>query len=217
MSRNKVMGSFEDTFERGRTDLSNVAKQTVKDFTNSAKGQITGSAQQNSSQASTDPHSSASQAQVSSYPPMDIKDGGTNESSSSSQNQQSQPMSDQDRVDFLRDLYGKNDDKAKNAKKSQKGSGSVKQALGVSEKDPNASLSPEEKAKLETLRMQLHGKYYQDLINRPKPKEEPVTEKLEREDQEAKFEDLEKQKKKPAPLPSTMKQGTGESVVGVSG
>ncbi len=68
------------------------------------------------------------------------------------------------------------------------------------------------------MRNTLHQEYYQTLTNPAKPAEENVTEKLEREEQEKQLADLKVQNKKPAPLVNpTMKQGTAESVVGVSG
>lgn len=77
--------------------------------------------------------------------------------------------------------------------------------------------TPEEEAKIEALRGQLHGEYYQKLTKPQQQAEETVVDKLEREDQEKKFEDFETNKEKPPPLPATTKQGTGENVVGVSG
>ena len=41
---------------------------------------------------------------------------------------------------------------------------------------------------MQAVRNQLHSDYYQNLINRAKAEDEPVTEKLEREEQIAKFE-----------------------------
>lgn len=81
----------------------------------------------------------------------------------------------------------------------------------------NDKKTPEEEAKIEALRGQLHGEYYQKLTRPQQQEEETVVDKLEREDQEKKLADLEESKKKPPPLPATTKQGTGENVVGVSG
>jgi hypothetical protein len=77
--------------------------------------------------------------------------------------------------------------------------------------------TPEEMAKMQALRNQLHGEYYQQLTKPQQQEEETVVDKLEREDQEKKMSDLETDKEKPPPLPATTKQGTGENVVGVSG
>lgn len=81
----------------------------------------------------------------------------------------------------------------------------------------NDKKTPEEEAKMEALRGQLHGEYYRKLTKPQQQEEESVVDKLEREDQEEKMADLETDKEKPPPLPATTKQGTGENVVGVSG
>lgn len=200
MSRSRMIGGFEDAVERGQSVIKKSAKQSANDFATSVKGQVTGN------QTTT---------------PSDSAGNGTNEQAASDQNQQQNPqMTDADRVEFLKNLYGKSDhgSKTKNDKsKPDNNSGSVKQALGIPQKDPNEGKTSEEIAKIQALRNQLHSDYYQNTFNKPKPKEETVTEKIEREEQMKQFEDLEKEKKKPAPLPATVKQGTGESVVGISG
>ena len=198
VNRNRLVGGFEDTFERGQSSIKKSTKNSVNDFAKSTKNQIMG----NSSQT----------------PPADQ---GTNESGDSGQSSDQPQMTDEERVEFLKDLYGKNnnsnDNSNDNQKKAQKGTGDVTQALGVPQKDPNEGKTPEEIVKLEALRKQLHGDYYQDLLNKSKQKEEPVAEKLEREEEEKKMSELEEEKKKPSELPKTVKQGTAESVVGASG
>lgn len=165
-----INSGFGEVLERGQTTVKKAAKQTVSDFAQAVKGQITGN--QN--------------------------DQGTNEQANAAQNQQK--MSDEEAKKFLGDLYGKSD-----------------QSSNSNQKIPPGK-TPEEIAKIEILRKQLHGRYYDELINPKKPEpEEAVVEKIEREDQEEKMELWEKDKKKPPPLPATVKQGTGESVVGVSG
>lgn len=207
MSRNRVVGGFEDTFESAQSSVATAVKQTAKDFTATTKGQITGG-------------STASTPQANGHQPSHGgNDHGTNESAAAGQHQNdpaASQKSDQERIDFLRDLYGKSDHGAK-AQNPEHKSVSVKDALGVPESDPNKNLSPEEKMKLEALRAKIHNeKYYQPLINRPQQKDEPVTEKLEREDRMEAIEEQKKQEKKPGPL-QMVKQGTAESVVGVSG
>lgn len=211
MNGKGVIGGFEDSFEKGTGAVASVVKQTVKDFTSTTKGQITGSA----GQSSIGPGSQAANH-------MGSSDHGTNEhSTSSSQHNTNQSQkSDQERVDFLRDLYGKKDSAKQNNDGSSNNSNTsktnlVKEALGMST-DPNHGKTPEEIAKLAALRNQLHQRYYQELTT-PKQKEISVTEKLEREEQMEQLEAFEKDKKKPNPLPATVRQGTGESVVGVSG
>lgn len=65
-------------------------------------------------------------------------------------------------------------------------------------------------------RNELHSLYYQKLTN-PVKQEERAVEKLEREEKEKKFEDLQERSRKPQGLPQNVKQGTGEKVVGISG
>ena len=198
MSNNRIIGGFEDTFEKGKSTISDTTKKTASDFASTTKSQLTGSTNSSNLQS----------------------DNGSNEQLAQSPTQNQPQMSDQDRVEFLRNLYGKSSDdksKTKDLGNNQKQNATVAQVLGSPQKDPNEGKTPEEIAKIEALRRQLHSDYYQSLVNRPKLAEEPVAEKLEREKQEEKFEELEKQKKKPSPLPVTVKQGTAESVVGVSG
>jgi hypothetical protein len=207
MSRNRVIGSFEDAIEQGQQAVKSGVKQGVTDFAQSAKGQITGS------QSSPSQGSHQTQAAPS--------DQGSNEHGASNPSAQQQSQkTDEERVEFLKDLYGKNDHSSgsKTDKSDpKKGSGSVAQAVGVPQKDPNEGKTPEEAAKLQALRIQLHQNYYQNLVNRPKSKDEPVTEKLEREEREAKMAEFQTQKEKPPPINPTVKQGTGENVVGASG
>lgn len=77
----------------------------------------------------------------------------------------------------------------------------------------------EDKKKHEELRQKLHGEYYQQLVNPPKPKEPHAQEKLEQEKQEelVKLEEEEKGKPKPLPIVATKGMGTGEKHRGVSG
>jgi len=216
------IGSFEDVVEKGQSTVRNAAKSTkqgTQNFAKTAAGQITGGQSQTPQ-----------------------NDQGTNETSSTAAQQQ---MSNDDAQKFLQGLYGKsNQTQSPNAQNSQKpppptpqetiktalgipqssadenspqtASVTVKNALGIPE--TNNQKTPEELAKIEALRQQLHGQYYQELVNPQKPPEENVTQKIEREDQEEKLADLEETKKKPPPLVNpSMKQGTAESVVGVSG
>lgn len=184
---------FGEILERGQTTVRNVAKgakQGAKAFAKTAAGQVAGGQTPNQNQ-------------------------GTNEAANSPQQQ----MSDDDAKQFLKDLYGKSDKKSTSSppQNQNQNQNAVKTALGMSQKNPNEGKTAEELAKIEQLRNQLHGQYYEELTNPKKPQEEAVTEKLEREEQEEKVELFEKNKKKPPPLPATVKRGTGESVVGVSG
>lgn len=199
-NRNRVIGSFEDVVERGQTTVKNSSKNTVKDFANSTKNQVTGGGRNQNQQSPADQ--------------------GTSEAGGG-QNQNQQQMTDKEREEFLSKLYGSSDNQKNNSgssKDPKKGSGPAAQALGVSLDDPNKDKSPEDIAKLESLRKQLHSGYYQNLVNRPKPKEEPVAEKLEREEKEEKMAELQDENKKPKKvLPPGTKQGTGEMQPGAMG
>lgn len=200
-NRNRMIGGFEDAFERGQVAMNNTAKQTASDFANSTKSQIVGTGKK---QVSND-HGA-------------IESNDTGSSGSAGQQQ----MTDAERVDFLSDLYGKNNSNNKpkssgvtDPGKSQKGTGDVSQALGIPQKDPYEGKTPEEIAQIKALENRLHSEYYQNLVNRPKPKEEPVSEKLEREEEEQKMAELEQDNKKlKGPInPQMVKQGTGERIL----
>ncbi len=185
-------GMIGEMLETGQSSVKKASKQTVSDFAGSVKGQIAGS------QASTSQN-----------------DQGTNEAVAA----QRQQMSDDQAKQFLKDLYGPTKPKTPSTKSvsdATKVANPVSNALGIPDIN-NQEKSPEELAKITALRNQLHSNYYQNLLNAAKAKDEPVTQKLEREEQEAEFEEIEKQNKKPAPVNPTVKQGTAESVVGVSG
>lgn len=229
------IGSFEDMVEKGQGVAQNIKKSAVQGVQNFANTTVSQANGQNTA----------------------LSDQGVNETASG-QNQ----MTDDQRQQFLRDLYGAKPKPAQAAVQGpQKPKVTVKTALGLADSSrqkvptpaetiktamgltssqknedpvptkaetiktamgipdliPSKEKSPEEEAKLEVVRRQLHGQYYQDLTNPKKAPEETVAEKLEREDQEEKMAEIETKKDKPPELPSTVKQGTGESVVGVSG
>ena len=197
---NNIIGSFEDTIEKGAQAASSAVQKQAAGFVKTAVGQVTGGQTTNSNSNS---------------------DQGTNENNNTVQAQKPQ-MSDDQAKQFLRDLYGPTKPASSDQQKTTQGSSTpsqnpVAQAIGLTPTDPNKGKTPEEVAQMQSLRNQLHADYYQNLVNRPKAEPEHVTEKLEREEQQAQFEEIEKDKKKPQALPQTVKQGTGESVVGVSG
>jgi len=195
-----IIGGFEDIGEAAHEAGGAVASQVKKQAVNTAKAtvsQITGG------------QSSPSDPQT-----------GTNEQNSAKQSQQ---MSDDQAKQFLQDLYGpskpQGQDKSSSANQANSQNAvqaAVSQVTGNAPQDPNAGKTPEEIAQMATLRKQLHADYYQSLTQ-PKQQEERAADKMDREEKEEKMADLEEEKKKPAPLPATVKQGTGESVVGVSG
>lgn len=191
-----VIGSFEETIEQGAHAVSDTAKKQVTSFAKTVAGQIVGN------QSSTPQN-----------------DQGTNEVATAQQKQ----MSDDQAKQFLKDLYGPTKPQGGDVKSSQNKSAKqapnqslIQQAAGITPRDPNEGKKPEEIAHMQSLRNTLHQEYYQNLTNPQKPEEESVTEKLEQEEQVKQFEEIEKQKKKPDPL-ATVKKGTGENMVGVSG
>ncbi len=82
--------------------------------------------------------------------------------------------------------------------------------------------SPEIEAKLaatrKKLQMELHKEnYYDPTFNPPKPREEPVADKLEREKQQEMMELQKKEESKPAPMALNQAQRTTEMNRGASG
>ncbi len=200
----QILGGFEDigeaAHELGQAAVSQTKKQ-AQNAANTATSQITGNP------IAQNPNGPKTQS-------------GTNEQSSPS----SQQMSDDQAKQFLKDLYGPSgpQDKLPPASTSNQAATApqpqsvVAQAIGLPQENPNKGKTPEEVAKMESLRRQLHADYYASLT-RPVPPEEHVTEKLEREEQEEQMAALEEDKEKPQDLPQGVKQGTGEMVPGVSG
>lgn len=185
-------GMIGEILETGQSTVKNVAKsatQGAQSFVNTATGQITGSQ----------------------------SDQGTNEQANAVKQNQKK-MSDDNAKQFLKDLYGKTDKKddadpgIKALQGGQQDSQNIAE-IGLGLTPSMVQKTPEEQLEIEALRRQLHSDYYQNLVNRPKQKEESVTEKIEREDEMAKFEEFQKQKEKPDPL-ANVKKGTGESMVG---
>ena len=196
-NRNNVIGGFEDAIEKGHSGIKSSVTKTAGNFANTTKNQIIAGSNNSSQQGA-----------------------GTNEAGNSPSDPSQSQMTDEQRVEFLSNLYGgsNSNESSKNdindEKKQQKGAGEVKQALGIPIKDPYEGKSPEDIAKIKALEKKLHSEYLQDLINRARPKEEPVTEKLEREEEEKKMAELVEESKKPsAPInPQVTRQGTGERV-----
>ena len=194
-------GMIGEMLERGQSTVKNAtksAKQGAQNFARTGLGQVTGLQ----------------------TPAPQQSDQGTNEqANAAAQNQQK--MSDEEAKKFLQDLYGSPDKKSDPDKSKTQGTQNpqnpIAQAVGATPKNPNKGKSPEELAKIEALRQQLHGDYYQTLVNPQKPQEEPVTEKLEREGQEEKMTELETEKKKPPPIAVQKVQQSAEKFRGVSG
>lgn len=201
MNKNPVIGGFEDVIETAQSTVTSAAKQAAKDFTNSATSQLTGSTPQSGGQ-------------------------GTNEQANAAKQQ----MSDDAAKQFLKDLYGptKKAEPQKPAgahpvtdalgipQSEKNASHPVTEALGLPQADPNAGKTPEEIANLQKQRSALHQEYYENLVNHPKPAEQPVAEKLEQEKKMEELKEAEKKEKMPGPL-QNVKTGTGERAIGVSG
>ena len=111
----------------------------------------------------------------------------------------SQWESDEERVKFLRDLYGS----------SEKNS---------SEEEKLADKSPEEQKKLLELRNQLHKQnYYDPTFNPPQKQEERPAEKVENE-KKVEMQDLQqKNAEKPPPLAVVREQNKTEMFRGAAG
>lgn len=135
----------------------------------------------------------------------------------SSEPKQKQWQSNEERIKFLKDLYGKSDPSAS--------SGQVKkddlqqpQSKKPSEfQEQIADKTPEEQKKLIELRQQLHKDYYDKLVNPPKQQEERPAEKVENE-KKLEMQDLqEKDAKKPPPLAVQREQNKAEMFRGAAG
>ncbi len=111
-------------------------------------------------------------------------------------------LQNKDTEDFVKELY--------------KESSSTELPKEGLQKEANVK-TLEEKQKIAQLRNQLHGKYYQELVNRPKQQEERPLEKVEREKQEEGWELKEKEAKKPQPLAVTQAANKTEKFPGASG
>ena len=105
--------------------------------------------------------------------------------------------SQDEKKDFVKDLYG--------------------DAPSISQEEIQRK-ELEDKQKVEVLSQRLHGEYYQRLVSPPKAKEDRPAEKVEREQQEEKWELEKKEAKKPKlPRSAMIQQGTAELHKAVSG
>ncbi len=221
-------GMIGEMLERGQStvrDSAKAAKQGAQSFVQTGLGQVTGSqtpAPQQSSQGTNEQANAAAQNQQKMSDDdakkylQDLYGVKNNNQKTQTANSASPQMPQGPKpVNNVKTALGISEPTPEKTNPTQSKS-AVATALGVSQADPNAGKTPEEIAKIEALRNQLHGDYYQTLVNPQKSQDEPVTEKLEREEKEEKFEELEKKKKKPDPLVN-LNQGTGEAGVGVSG
>ena len=131
-------------------------------------------------------------------------------------------QTDEDRIAFLKSLYGPSDDLGSKdsslapVKKAQQ----PNQAQIIKDEDFEkqiADKTPEEQQKLRALRKQLHDQYYQQLVNPPKQQEERPAEKVEKE-KKIEMADLQKkQEEKPPPLAVVREQNKAEMFRGAAG
>lgn len=111
--------------------------------------------------------------------------------------------------DFVKDLYG--------AKKPGSTTPHSNPKTPVDPAKTQTAKTPEEAAKLESLRRELHSDYYQKLTHPQRSEELRPAEKIEEEKKKEMIELSEKEAKKPAPLAVTRAQNKAEQFRGVSG
>lgn len=120
------------------------------------------------------------------------------------------PAGDVNTEDVVKGLYEKSQPQNSQTKPAQ--------SLPTSGKNPSdLGKTPEELANLEVIRKELHAAYYQSLTNPPKPEEESVTEKIEREKQEEMVDLQQKKMEKPPELTIQRQAQRVEKFPGASG
>ena len=146
---------------------------------------------------------------------------------SSSEPKQGQWQSDEERIKFLQDLYGKTDQGKQNPseEKSKTKQTSANPLVKSEEsKQPSefqeqiADKSPEEQKELIELRNQLHKEvYYDPLVNPVKKQEERPAEKVENEKKQEMMDLQKKEDKKPQPIAVVREQNKAEMFRGAAG
>ena len=137
--------------------------------------------------------------------------GGSKPTEQKPQEQKQEWKSDEERVKFLRDLYGPSQNKTQEqAKKPENKQSTTANPLITTEKKPSEfeeqikDKSPEEQKKLMELRNQLHKENYYDPTFNPKNPpaggEERPAEKVENEKKQETVDLQKKEEKKPPPL-----------------
>ena len=148
----------------------------------------------------------------------------TNISQSDTSGEQKQWQSDEERIKFLKDLYGKSDMSKDGASDSKKNlnqnplvsSGQSKKLTEFQEQIKDKS--PEEQKKLIELRNQLHREvYYDPTFNPVKKQEERPAEKVEQEKKKEMQDLQQKEAKKPPPLAVVREQNKAEMFRGAAG
>jgi len=168
--------------------------------------------------------------------------GGVKPTEQKPEAQKSDWKSDEERVKFLRDLYGSSQPSREASTSANasgdKTAGKAKQPADQNSANPLTSTvenkkptefeeqiadkSPEEQKKLMELRSQLHKEnYYDPTFNQPKNppagKEERPAEKVEKEKQMEDLELEQKEKNKPPPLAVVRERNKAEQFRGASG
>ncbi len=124
----------------------------------------------------------------------------------------SQWQSDEERMKFLRDLYGSSE-KTISSESSGEPVSSVKSSA-----DAKAMADKEEQKNLLELRQQLHKEnYYDQTFNPVEKQEERPAEKVENEKKQEMQDLQQKDAKKPPPLAVTREQNKAEQFRGASG
>jgi hypothetical protein len=155
------------------------------------------------------------------------KDQAAASAQGSSEPKQGQWQSDEERIKFLQDLYGKTDQEKQNPseEKSKTKQTSANPLVKSEEnKQPSefqeqiADKSPEEQKELIELRNQLHKEvYYDPLINPVKKQEERPAEKVENEKKQEMMDLQKKEEKKPQPIAVVREQNKAEMFRGAAG
>jgi hypothetical protein len=136
-------------------------------------------------------------------------------------NESKQWQSNEERIKFLKDLYGKSDPSADSGQ-VKKDDLQASQSKKPSEfQEQIAKKSPEEQKKLIELRDQLHKENYYDPTfnpkNRPAGGEERPAEKVENEKKQEMIDLQKKEEKKPPPLAVVREQNKAEMFRGAAG
>ena len=175
------IGSFEDIGEKGQSAVRSTAKstkQSAQNFAKAAATQITGSQSgvPQNDQGTNEVSSTAAQQQMSDADAKKfLQDlyGVNNKSTSQSTNQNStnspsqKPMAPTPKQ-TIKTALGIPESAAAPQETPSPAKQTITNAMGIPEIAMNQK-TPEELAKIEALRQQLHGKYYQDLSNPQKP------------------------------------------------
>ncbi|MDO8583391.1 MAG: hypothetical protein Q7R51_02580 [bacterium] len=126
--------------------------------------------------------------------------------------------SDDERIKFLKDLYGSRDMSKDGAEEKNPTTGSGQAKKPTEFEEQIADKTPEEQKELAQLRQQLHKQvYYDPTFNPVKQQEERPAEKVENEKKKEMMDLQQKEDKKPQPLAVTREQNKAEQFRGAAG